>query len=164
MGATAHGFSKAALAGILVLGLAGCGSESGNDAATEPTSDSSTGSTNATGGPLELTVEGPPAAKCMVPNAEVLATQDTAFEGTVTELSDGTATLSVDQWFSGEPEADSVTVATPSHDLQDLLIAVDFKQGKTYLVSSLDGRVSLCGFTAESSPELESLYEEAFPN
>ena len=41
--------------------------------------------------------------------------------------------------------------------------AVDFEEGKTYLVSAIGDRVTLCGFTAEESPELEALYAEAFP-
>ncbi len=112
---------------------------------------------------LELVIDGSAvSAKCMVPNAESLSTQDTAFAGTVETLGDGTATLSVVDWYAGDPRPDTVTVATPAQDLQQLLLAVDFVVGSTYLVSSLDGRVSLCGFTAERSPELQALYEQAF--
>ena len=112
-------------------------------------------------GTLALTADDSVAAKCAVPSAETLATFDTAFAGTVTSLDDGTATLSVDQWYAGD-ETDTVTVASPSEDLQDLLMAVEFEEGKSYLVSATDTRVTLCGFTAEQSPELEALYDEAF--
>ena len=74
----------------------------------------------------------------------------------------GTATLSVDEWYAGAG-ADTVTVDTPSKDLQDLLMAVDFQEGQTYLVSAQDDRVTLCGFSAEKTPELEALYAQAFP-
>lgn len=157
-----------AVSWVVVLGLAGCAAdpaeESGDpNPASSPTS-SPSDTPSASAGVLELTVDAPTAsqAKCMVPNAEVLATQDTAFEGTVTEVADGTATLSVEQWFSDGAGVDTVSVSTPSEQLQDLLVAVDFQEGRTYLVSSLDGRVSLCGFTAESTPQLEQLYAAAF--
>lgn len=147
-----------------LLALAGCGGASSTDSpSSESTATSESSSTQTSEAePLALVVEGPQRAKCMVPNAEVLATQDTAFEGTVTALSDGTATLQVDRWFTGDAATDTVIVSTPSEQLQDLLVAVDFQRGRTYLVSSLDGRVSLCGFTNESDPGLEALYEEAF--
>ena len=135
----------------------GTGEDSGRDtsAATSPDADSSAGGT------LALTADGSAPAKCAMPSAETLATFDTAFAGTVTSLDGGTATLSVDQWYAGD-EADTVTVESPSKDLQDLLMAVDFQAGTSYLVSATDTRVTLCGFTAEQSPELQALYDEAF--
>ena len=41
-------------------------------------------------------------------------------------------------------------------------MAVDFEQGKSYLVSADGDRVTLCGFTAEQTPDLQALYDEAF--
>jgi hypothetical protein len=108
-----------------------------------------------------LTADGSTAGKCAMPNAETLSTFDTAFSGTVTSLADGAATLSVEEWYAGA-EAPTVTVEAPSEDLQDLLMAVDFQEGRSYLVSATDDRVTLCGFTAEQSPELQALYDEAF--
>ena len=148
-----------AVAAILAVGLSGCGSddpERGADApeATTPSSDSATDT-------LALTADGAAAGKCAMPNAQTLATFDTAFAGTVTSLDDGTATLEVEEWYAGD-EASTVTVAAPSEDLQDLLMAVDFQEGRTYLVSADGDRVTLCGFTAEQSPELQALYDEAF--
>jgi hypothetical protein len=90
-----------------------------------------------------------------------LASFDTAFSGTVTSLDGGTATLDVEKWYAGG-DASTVTVDAPSNDLQDLLMAVDFQEGRTYLVSATDGRVTLCGFTAEQSPDLQAIYDEAF--
>ena len=115
----------------------------------------------AASGTLALTADGSVAAKCAMPSAETLSTFDTAFSGTVTSLDGGTATLEVDQWYAGD-EAATVTVESPSKDLQDLLMAVDFQEGKTYLVSATDTRVTLCGFTAEQTPELQAMYTEAF--
>lgn len=154
-----------AAAAVLLLALTGCGQDSGSsdDAATSTaeSGDTSAADDAAPAGTLALTADGSVAGKCAVPSAETLATFDTAFEGTVTSVSDGTATLSVDEWYAGD-EAATVTVEAPSKALEDLLMAVDFQEGRTYLVSATDDRVTLCGFTAEASPELESLYSEAF--
>jgi hypothetical protein len=148
---------------VLVLATAALASCGGDDAGTdgpgETTSSSDSGSDS--GDTLVLTADGSNAGKCAVPSAEVLATFDTAFAGTVTSLEDGTATLSVEKWYAGD-EASAVTVQSPSKDLADLLMAVDFEQGKSYLVSAKDDRVTLCGFSAEQSSELQAMYDEAF--
>ena len=149
-----------ALAAALVLVLSGCGSEDDTGAATEaPTSESP--SPTSSSETLALTADGSSAGKCAMPSAEVLSTFDTAFEGTVTSVEDGTATFEVEQWYAGG-EASTVTVEAPSQTLEDLLLAVDFQEGRTYLVSADGDRVTLCGFTAEADPELEALYAEAF--
>jgi hypothetical protein len=143
--------------------LTACGSDGDSDAGADPDADSSTptSSTEVGTGTLALTADGSAAGKCKVPSAETLSTFDTAFAGTVTSLDSGTATLAVDQWYAGD-EAATVTVESPSKELEDLLMAVDFQQGKSYLVSATGGRVTLCGFTAEENPELQAMYDEAF--
>jgi hypothetical protein len=150
---------------VLAL-LTACGADSGSDegTATDTATSSDSGQPEASTetGTLALTADGSVAAKCAMPSAETLSTFDTAFSGTVTSLDGGTATLEVDQWYAGD-EAATVTVESPSADLQDLLMAVDFEEGKTYLVSATDTRVTLCGFTAEQTPELQAMYAEAFP-
>ena len=150
-----------ALAATLVLVLAGCGSED-DTTATDDTSPSESTRESTSSEPLALTADGSTAGKCAMPSAEVLSTFDTAFEGTVTSVEDGTATLEVDQWYAGG-EASTVTVEAPSRSLDDLLMAVDLQEGQTYLVSADGDRVTLCGFTAETTPELEAMYAEAFP-
>ncbi|WP_374454815.1 hypothetical protein [Nocardioides sp.] len=153
---------------VLLLALAGvsaCGSDdagssgtTASDTSSETTSETTSESSAA---PVELTADASTAGKCAVPSAEVLGTFDTAFAGTVTALEDGTATLAVDRWYAGG-DADTVTVTTPEKDLAALLMAVEFEKGKSYLVSATDGRVTLCGFTGETTPELQALYDEAF--
>jgi len=158
-----------AVAAVLALALSGCGSDdpgaqdaTAEDAPSEATSSDAAVEESTTTGTTELTVDpSAGAARCMVPNAETLATQTTAFEGTVTEVADGTATLEVDRWFEGA-ESEQVTVTAPGGDAPALLIAVEFEVGTTYLVSAVGDQVSLCGFSAEKSPELEALYTEAF--
>lgn len=149
------------LAAALALAVSGCGSEEDSTTPTDPAaSDSSSPSGGET---LALTADGSTTAKCAMPSAQILATFDTAFEGTVTSIDDDTVTLEVDRWYAGD-EASTVTVEAPSKALEDLLMAVEFEEGRTYLVSADNDRVTLCGFTAETSPELEALYVEAYPD
>jgi hypothetical protein len=150
-----------ALAATLVLVLSACGSEDDTAATTEPSTSESPSATSSSE-TLALVADGSTAGKCAMPSAEVLSTFDTAFEGTVTSVEDGTATLEVEQWYAGG-DASTVTVEAPSRSLDDLLMAVDFQEGQTYLVSADGDRVTLCGFTAETDPELEAMYTEAFP-
>lgn len=144
-----------------LAGLSGCGAEqdtdTGADSATAPARTGSSASSDT----LALTVDGTAAGRCAMPSAETLAGFDTAFSGTVTSLEGGTATLDVDQWYAGD-EAATVTVQSPEEDLQALLLAVDFEVGHHYLVSADGDRVSLCGYTAEVTPETQALYDEAF--
>lgn len=138
--------------------VAGCGGSddggAGDEGGATPDSAPSTES-------VELTLPAAESGRCMPPNVENLQAQDAAFEGTVSDLVDGTVTLQVDQTFKG-PEVETVTVAAPAADLSDLILAVDFKQGDTYLVSSLDGQVSLCGLSAPKDELLAGLYDEAY--
>lgn len=143
-----------ALAGLAACGADGNGASTGDEPATQAPSE-------AAGEPLALTADGSTAGKCAVPSAATLSTFDTAFAGTVTSIDGGTATLAVEEWYAGD-EASTVSVTSPSKDLQDLLLAVDFEEGRTYLVSAAGERVTLCGFTAEQGPELQALYDEAF--
>jgi hypothetical protein len=146
---------------VALAGLTACGADQGDDSGSGTSTSTSPASEDSGASTLALTVDGTQAGKCAMPSAETLATFDTAFAGTVTSLDGGTATLSVDQWYAGD-EAETVTVEAPSKDLQDLLMAVDFQEGRTYLVSATADRVTLCGFTAEENPELRALYDEAF--
>ncbi len=145
---------------VAMASLAACGADESAESGDAPsTPASSTGAGSAT---LALTADDAAAGKCAVPSAEVLSGFDTAFAGTVTSIDGGTATLSVDEWYAGDDQASTATVTSPSKDLEDLLLAVDFEQGKSYLVSADGERVTLCGFTAEQTPELQALYDEAF--
>ena len=144
-----------AVTAVLLAGLlGGCGGEDADRATSDPTSTPEATS-------LELTVPAAQSGRCMPPNVANLQAQDTAFEGIVTGMSGGTATLDVTQSFKGE-KVDTATVAAPSQDLQDLLLAVDFEEGQTYLVSSLDGEVSVCGLSARKDDLLADLYQQAY--
>ena len=101
------------------------------------------------------------AAKCMVPDADLLRQQSVAFEGSVTAVADGMVTLAVDHWYAGDP-TDLVRVQAPPVDLQRLIGAVSFEPGARYLVSATDGRVTVCGMSAPWSADLAALYAQAF--
>ena len=111
----------------------------------------------------ELTAPSPEAyaARCMVPNAEALSQQELAVDGTVTSIDDGIVTLTVTEWYAGEP-TDLVRVQAPEAQLQELVGAVGFQDGGRYLVSATDGQVTVCGFSAPWSEELAALYAQAF--
>jgi hypothetical protein len=151
------------LAAVLALTLSACGSaeDTSTPADTAASDTASDAGSDAGREPLALVADGSTTAKCAMPSARILSTFDTAFEGTVTSIDDGTVTLDVDRWYTGG-EAPTVTVQAPSKALEDLLMAVEFQEGRTYLVSADDERVTLCGFTAETSPQLEAMYAEAY--
>ncbi|WP_028644733.1 hypothetical protein [Nocardioides sp. URHA0020] len=114
--------------------------------------------------PTVTRLEVPPsagAAKCMVPNAEVLATADTAFDGTVTSIVGDDVTLTPSHWYAGD-ETDTVVVTAPSEQMQQLVSGVRFQAGERYLVSASNGQVSLCGFSAAYGDDLAKVYAEAF--
>jgi hypothetical protein len=146
-----------ALGAVLLLGA--CGQDvDGPDPSTEVTPVAP-----ADGGKVTSLEATPSDARCAVPSVELLRTQDTAFEGTVTEVGEGSATLDVEKWYAGE-ETEQVRVSTPSREIVDLLLAVDFQEGGTYLVSATDGQVSLCGLSAEKDELISGLYAEAWPS
>jgi hypothetical protein len=101
------------------------------------------------------------AGRCMVPTAERLATAPVAFDGVVTEQTDGLVTLEPSRWYAGDP-TDLVTVTAPDRDLALLLTSVEFEEGGRYLVAATGGAVMICGFSGPHSGELADLYAEAF--
>jgi len=100
--------------------------------------------------------------KCMVPNAEVLAAADVAFDGAVTGIVGDQVTIEPTHWYAGDP-TDTVVVTAPSDQMQRVASGVTFETGDRYLVSATDGQVSLCGFSAPYSDDLAAIYAEAFP-
>jgi hypothetical protein len=110
---------------------------------------------------LELRAGPPRAARCAPVSVKILQMQDTAFDGTVSAISDGLVTLDVTHWYLGG-SADTVTVQGVPSDLQALVQAADFQVGQRYLVSAHDGKVTVCGFTAAYDDALAAMYEQAF--
>ncbi|MBA3782326.1 MAG: hypothetical protein H0X12_10815 [Nocardioides sp.] len=100
-------------------------------------------------------------AKCMVPNVRVLRGNTLAFDGSVTSIEGDQVTLAPTTWFKGTP-TETVTVTAPSKQLQELLVAVDFQVGGRYLVTAFQDTVTLCGFSAPYSEDLDKLYQDAY--
>lgn len=103
-------------------------------------------------------------AKCMTPEmagADVIGSQQVVFDGTVQSISGGTVTLVPSTFYAGDP-TDEVVVQAPGPEMEALLSAVRFQEGKRYLVSATDGQVTFCGFTAEYSDSLAEIYADAF--
>lgn len=104
---------------------------------------------------------GPGIQSCIQFSVEQLKTFPVAFGATVTTVTDSAVTLTVDRWYKGG-NADVVTLARTSGDV-GLEGGTDFAVGKHYLVTASDGTVTSCGFSGESTPDLERAFAEAFP-
>lgn len=110
--------------------------------------------------PLTLTVPGAPSARCAAITVDVLRDVQIAFEGTATAVKRDRVELRVDHWYRGT--GPTAVWLTNDEELSQLLAGADFAVGHRYLVAANDGRVTLCGSTAEATPELRSLYEQAY--
>jgi hypothetical protein len=147
------------IAGVGVFGVMNGTEDSGTPAAG-PEQDPSTSAPTTT--ELRAPGAGATSGRCLPPSADVLAGADVAFDGTVEKIEGHLVTLRATHWYAGSP-TDLVTVQGPSEDLQALLAAVDFQDEGRYLVAASDnGRVMVCGFSAEHSQRLERLYGQAF--
>lgn len=146
------------IAGVGVFTLTG----TDDDNTAPPIADDS-GSGDTGGEPVVISLRAPAAStgRCMVPSAEVLSQQQVAFEGTVEKIDDGTVVLTPTEFYAGD-EADRVEVDAPAELLTNLIGAVEFEVGGTYLVSATNGQVTVCGFSGPATPELEQLYADAF--
>ena len=159
----------AAAAAVLIGGGVLFAVTQGDDEPVPPTAGEGVTDPSASSDPIrtvtELTASGDAAAaKCLTPEAapEVVASQTTVVDGVVDSISGSAVTLEPTKFYAGEP-TDVVVVQAPGPDMQALLSAVTFEEGKRYLVAATDGQVTLCSFSAEYSDELAAVYAEAFP-
>ena len=102
-----------------------------------------------------------PGGRCAMPTPELLAQQEVAFQGTVQQVAEDVVVLVPSVFYAGAP-SELVEVQGPPVELTEMLQAVPFQEGETYLVSATDGRVSLCGLSGPADSELQELYVEAF--
>lgn len=111
--------------------------------------------------PLVLSADGGDSmAMCLVYDPAILAEQSVAFGGTVTALSDTTATFEVDRWFTGG-DADTVEVNhTPGFEA--LIGTPALEVGQRYLITAVDGVVNGCGYSGPATPGYEADFEAAF--
>jgi hypothetical protein len=98
---------------------------------------------------------------CLAPDASVLTPSPVAFRAVVDTVEGEQVTMSVDTWYKGG-DADVVELTAPA-GMEALIGGLDFVPGETYLVSANDGVVNYCGLTGPATPELQAMYDEAFP-
>lgn len=98
---------------------------------------------------------------CLAPDSTVIAQSPVAFRATVDGVDGETITLTVDEWYAGD-EVEAVELTAPG-GMEALIGGIEFQVGETYLVSAYDGVVSYCGLTGPATPELQSMYDQAFP-
>lgn len=98
---------------------------------------------------------------CLAPDATIVAQSPVAFRGVVDTIADDVVTLTVDEWYQGG-DADVVTVTAPL-GMEALIGGIAFEPGQPYLVSAYDGVVSYCGLSGPATPELQQMYDAAFP-
>lgn len=100
------------------------------------------------------------AGKCLPATAEAIATKDLVFAGTVTAVSDGTATLVPTDVYVGAP-ADTVSVIQPPSS-PTLDGGFTFGVGEEFLIAATGGQVVGCGLSGPATSGLKALYAEAF--
>lgn len=98
---------------------------------------------------------------CMALDPTLVAQSPIAFRGVVDAIEGDTVTLTVDEWYAGG-DADVVTITAPL-GMEALIGGIAFEAGQTYLVGAVDGVVSYCGLSGPATPELQQMYDTAFP-
>lgn len=98
---------------------------------------------------------------CLAIDATIIAQSPVAFRGVVDTIEGDTVTLTVDQWYQGG-DAQVVTITAPL-GMEALIGGITFEPGQAYLVSAYDGVVSYCGMSGPATPELQQMYDQAFP-
>lgn len=101
-------------------------------------------------------------ASCMPVSADILDDMPLAFAGTAVSVEGETVTLDVTDWYAGG-DTDQV-ILTATAGMEALIGGIAFEPGATYLVSATDGVVNYCGYTGPATPELQSVYDAAFPS
>lgn len=101
-------------------------------------------------------------ASCMPVSADILDDMPLAFAGTAASVEGETVTLDVTDWYVGG-DTDQV-ILTAAAGMEALIGGIAFEPGGTYLVSATDGVVNYCGYTGPATPELQAVYDAAFPS
>ena len=100
-------------------------------------------------------------AMCMQISPELIADTQIAFKGTVQTSENGIVTLTIDQPYKGT-DAQMATLVAPE-GMEALIGGVAFEPGQQYLITATDGVVNYCGFSGPATPELQALFDQAFP-
>jgi hypothetical protein len=115
------------------------------------------------GPPLQLSSgEAPnPSMMCLQLTPESVAPVPLAFVGTATSVNGEQVTLDVTKWYVGG-DAATVELTAPAGQ-QGLTGGIDFQVGQSYIIGAYDGVVAYCGLSGEATPELQAIYDAAFP-
>jgi len=159
----------AAAVGVIAAGgafaVAGLGDDGSKvpEAGHQPTTTVATtdGKAPVAGETTQLKAEVPRGKCAAAPTATMLAGYSQAFEGTVTAIEGDTITLEATDVYQGDV-GETVEVTGPPAGITEALNQVQFQVGGTYLVSTWNGSISMCGYSGPASGPLESLYKEAF--
>ncbi len=100
-------------------------------------------------------------ASCLALDPSIVAQAPIAFKGTVTIVDGDVVQLIVDQSYVGV-DVGAVTL-TAAEGMEALIGGVAWEVGQQYLVSAYDGVVAYCGQSGPASPELQAIYDAAFP-
>ena len=139
--------AAAAVVAVLAIGVVALG----------PTDDAPVASA-----PLQLTAgESDIMASCIAPSPEILAPVEVAFAGTATKIDGETVTLSVTKWYTGG-DSETVVVTAPA-GFEALIGSVPFVVGEDFLISATGGVVNYCGLSGAATPELQAIFDGAFP-
>jgi hypothetical protein len=103
----------------------------------------------------------PTMMSCLAPDPSIVAQSPVAFRAVVDTVDGEQVTMTVDAWYAGG-DADVVELTAPA-GMEALIGGLDFVPGASYLVSASDGVVSYCGLTGPATPELQAMYDAAFP-
>ncbi|HWL44907.1 MAG TPA: hypothetical protein VNQ73_18335 [Ilumatobacter sp.] len=103
----------------------------------------------------------PSLMSCMMLTPEAIAVSPVAFRAVVDSVAGDVVTLAVDTWYAGG-DADIVTLTAPQ-GMEALIGGLEFQAGQAYLVTAFDGVVSYCGQTGPATPELQAMFDAAFP-
>jgi len=103
----------------------------------------------------------PATMSCIALDPSLVAQSPVAFRAVVDTVEGERVTMNVDTWYAGG-DADVVELTAPA-GMEALIGGLDFVPGETYLVSAYDGVVSYCGLTGPATPELQAMYDAAFP-
>ena len=110
---------------------------------------------------LQLSNSDPLTTMCLEITPDVVAASDLAFRAEVTGIDGGIVSLRVTERFAGEV-GDIVRVEQGDIEPIDGAPLV-FVDGATYLVATDGTTIGSCGESGIVSPELEAIYDAAFP-
>lgn len=110
---------------------------------------------------LQLSDADPLTTMCLEITPEVVAASDLAFRAEVTGIANGVVSLRVTERFAGD--VGDIVQVQQGDDMPIDGAPLVFVDGATYLVSTDGTTIGSCGESGIVSPELEAIYDAAFP-